>query len=95
MVGQKVGKYLSGKIQKQSLVKIGNVNIFRGRLPVSDMVDITEGGSCGLDGDYLAWNTASWKLTGMYSKTYEVEQEDLCNQDERIGCSPRSFKLAG
>ena len=69
----------------------------RGNLSILDMVDIDEGGSCGSDFDYFAWNTASWKLTGMYSKTYayEVEQEDLCNQDERIGCSPRSFKLAG
>ena len=54
------GKLVLGKSHLKSEtpyhkpLKVGNLKIFRGKLPILEMQEITNGSWCGEDGDYLA-----------------------------------------
>ena len=46
--------------------KITNINIFKRKLSIEEMIAITNGDRCGMEGDYLAWSNMKIKTTGVY-----------------------------
>merc|ERR1719192_1403075 len=59
--------------------KVGNLNIYKGKLSVEDMKSITDGSRCGEEGDYLAWSKSKWSL-GEEVRTFDVGRKELCDK---------------
>ena len=84
--GQLQGRLVLGKWnytfegkEEQFRWTVTNLNIFRGR-DSRDLAELTRN-LCSSQGDYLAWSTLSWELTGPHTKLMEEAEEDVCGQD--------------
>ena len=60
--------------------KVTNLNIFSSTLSIEEMKSITEGESCLMEGDYLAWEDMEWILHGQ-AGIETVEKENTCQVD--------------
>ena len=63
--------------------KVTNMNIFSSALSNEKMKNMTEGGTCLEDGDYLAWRDMEWVLHGQ-ARMETVDAEEPCKGDPYV-----------
>jgi hypothetical protein len=63
---------------------IGNINVFGRKLSLDEMIAITAGADCGVDGDYLAWREMKWEVHGLAAIWRNVSKEELCSGDTAV-----------
>ena len=72
--------YFQGK-WLQSLGISSNVNVFGRKLSKIEMLLITNGTNCGLEGDYLSWNKMQWEQFNSNIVKYQVPKTEICSQE--------------
>ena len=50
--------------------KVGNLNVYGSKLSIKEMVQITNGSRCGENGDYLAWSSSKYTITGNITQIF-------------------------
>ena len=73
-----------------SALKVTNLDIYSSPLPIEKMKRITNGGSCGEEGDYLAWGDMEWILHGQ-ARIEIIEREETCEEKPLIDLYYTSF----
>ena len=71
--------YTFERKEEQFQWTVTNLNIFHGS-DSQDLAALTRN-LCSRQGDYLAWSTLSWQLTGPHTKLVEETVEEVCGQD--------------
>ena len=91
------GKIVLGVTQKsggwESRIsnQVTNLNIFSTALTIGEMQQITLGGDCSPDGDYLAWKDMQWKVKGQARiETVNVKEPCLGDPYLNIYSAPHS-----
>jgi hypothetical protein len=80
-----IGKYLATSgIWVQYNQLISNINVFGRKLSLDEMIAITAGADCGLEGDYLAWREMKWEVRGPAAIWRNVSKEELCSRNTDV-----------
>ena len=56
--------------------KFTNVNVFKRKLTIEEMKEITAGEKCGMEGDYLAWSNMTIRTKGVEYYNYDTEERE-------------------
>ena len=62
---------------------ISSINFFKGTLNEAKMKSITNGSSCGLDGDLLSWKDMKWNIYGA-AKIKNISNAEICKKPNQV-----------
>ena len=71
-------------------VRVTNLNVFSSLMSKEKMKSVTKGGSCGEEGDYLAWGDMEWILLGQ-TRIETVDKEESCQVEPYVNFFFTSF----
>ena len=77
-----LGKWFFQGKWLQSLGVSSNINIFGRKLSNIEMLLITNGTNCGLEGDYISWKDMKWENYNSNILKYKIPQTEICNQEK-------------